>query len=148
MSAQIPDSHVELLTGPYYTTITTIMPDGQPQSTVVWCDYDGEYIRINSAVGRKKDENLRRDPRVTLMAMDHHNGYFWIEVRGEVVETTLEGATDHIHQLSELYTGQKYYGGFAPAEREHQETRIMYKIKPVKVNANGSKDMNPAPMRV
>lgn len=139
MSATIPASHLELLTTPVYTVLTTLMKDGHPQSTVVWCDYDGEYIRINSNTSRQKDKNLRRDPRVTLLVLDPQNPYYWMEVRGEVAEITEEGAKEHIESLSWLYEGKKFYGGYAAAEREHTETRVMYKIRPLKVYAYGEK---------
>lgn len=128
----IPDSHRDLFEKPVYAVLTTIMPDGQPQSTVVWVDYDGEYMRFNTARGRQKDKNVARNPKVTLLLMDPENPYRWIEVRGRVDEGTEEGAVDHIESLSWKYKGQKYYGGYtsrAPSE----ETRVMYRIKPTKV---------------
>jgi PPOX class probable F420-dependent enzyme len=96
----IPDSHKPLLEGAVYVILTTLMPDGQPQSTVVWASYDGEYIYVNTAEGRQKPENIRRDPRVTLVAIDTNSPYYWIEVRGKVVEMTEEGGVEHINELA------------------------------------------------
>jgi len=126
---------VDLLQRPVYVVLTTLMPDGQPQSSVVWCDYDGRYVRVNSARGRQKDKNMRADPRVTVLALDPDDPFRWLEVRGRVATITEEGAVEHIHALSQQYTGQRYYGGFAPAERAGQETRVLYAIQPVRVVA-------------
>lgn len=64
MPTTIPGSHRDLIDGPVLVTFTTIMPDGQPQSTIVWCNSDGDHILVNSVAGRRKDKNIRRDPRV------------------------------------------------------------------------------------
>lgn len=131
----IPETHRDLLEGPIYAILTTLMPDGSPQSTVVWVDYDGQYVKVNTAKGRQKDKNMRANPRVSLVLMDPSNPYRWLEIRGKVVEITPEGGVEHIEALSHLYMGQGYYGGFAPAERRNNETRLVVKIEPTKVNA-------------
>jgi PPOX class probable F420-dependent enzyme len=128
----IPESYRDLLERPVYAVLTTVMPDGQPQSTVVWVDYKGEQVRINTARGRQKDKNLTRDPRVSVLLMDPQDPYRWIEVRGRVDEGTEDGAVDHIESLSWKYKGMKYYGGYSkrnPAD----ETRVTYKITPTRV---------------
>ena len=132
MSAKIPEEFKDLLEGPIYVALSTVSPQGQPQTTVVWCDYDGTHVRINTARGRLKDKNMLANPKVSLLAVDPENPYRWIEVRG-TVELTEEGAVEHIHSLSKLYTGQRYYGGFAPAELEHKQTRVIGKITPTRV---------------
>ncbi|MFN2222809.1 MAG: pyridoxamine 5'-phosphate oxidase family protein, partial [Candidatus Promineifilaceae bacterium] len=68
MSTIIPQSYRDLIDGPIPITFTTIMPDGQPQSTIVWANSDEEHVLVNSVVGRVKDKNIRRDPRITLLA--------------------------------------------------------------------------------
>lgn len=137
MSVSIPDSHKDLLEGPVYVTLATVLPSGQPQLSVVWCSFDGDLIWVNTARGRLKDKNLTARPKATIMAIDLQSPYRWIEVRADVVEVTEEGAVDHIHELSRLYMGKNYYGDFAPAERASQETRVIYKLKPNKVVAFG-----------
>lgn len=132
----IPDTHTDLLTGPVYVVMVTVMPDGQPQATPVWANFDGARIWINSATGRQKDRNLRANPRVTVFALDPQNPFRWIEVRGVVDEISEDGAVDHINTLSDLYTGNPDYYRFNPAAKG-QETRVIYKIKPVKVNTSG-----------
>lgn len=138
MSSTIPDSHRDLIDGPVLVTFTTIMPDGQPQSTVVWCNSDEEHVLVNSIIGRRKDKNIRRDPRVTLLALDPNDDYRWIEVRGVVEEIAEEGAVEHIDELARLYEGAPgFFGHVASAERAATETRIIFKIRPVRVRAVG-----------
>lgn len=133
MSAKIPDDFKGLLEGPVFVAVSTMMPDGQPQSTVVWCSYDGEDLLFNTARGRQKEKNLKVNPKVSLLAIDPDNPYRWIEVRG-TVEFIDEGAVDHIDQLARLYTGNdKYYGGVAPADLEGKEQRVICKINPTRV---------------
>lgn len=137
MSAKIPQSHIELLTGPYAAVVCTLMPDGTPQSSVVWCNFDGEHVLFNTAVGRQKDKNLRARPDVSLLVVDPNNMYRYIEVRGPVTLTT-EGAVAHIDALAKLYRGvESYYGGVTPASLAAKETRIICKLTPTKVHAGG-----------
>jgi PPOX class probable F420-dependent enzyme len=106
------------------------MKDGSIQVNPVWCSYDGTHILINSAIGRVKDKNLRANPAITILAMDPANAYRWLEVRGIVDEITEEGADEHIDDLGELYLNQRPY-----PFREEGEVRVIYKIKPLKVQA-------------
>jgi len=129
----VPDSHRDLLDKPIFVTVNTVMADGQPQSTVVWFDYEGDHLRINTTRGRQKPKNFAREPRVSVLFVDPDNPYRWMEIRGIVSEPIEDGAVDHIHKLSLKYTGKRYYGDFAPAERQFQETRIIYQIQPTKV---------------
>ncbi|MEP0763391.1 MAG: PPOX class F420-dependent oxidoreductase [Chloroflexota bacterium] len=136
MAVQIPASHRDLLDGPVFVTLVTLMPDGHPQATPVWCNTDGDYILINSVRGRQKDRNMGRDPRVTILAIDPQNSYRWIQVRGKVVEVTEKGAVEHINALSKLYTGNEDYYAFSPAAKG-KETRVIYRIEPLKITARG-----------
>jgi PPOX class probable F420-dependent enzyme len=104
------------------------MPDGQPQATPVWVDYDGQYVRINTARGRQKDRNLGKRSKVTLLLIDPNDVYHWVEVRGHVEEASEEGANDHINQLSHKYEG-KDFRALKP-----NEVRVIYCIAPDKVN--------------
>ncbi len=136
MAVQIPAAYRDLLDGPVFVTLVTIMPDGQPQATPVWCNTDGDYVLVNSARGRQKDRNMARDPRVTVVAIDPQNPYRWIEVRGKVVEITEKSAVEHINALCKLYTGNDDYYAFNPAAKG-RETRVMYRIEPLKVATQG-----------
>lgn len=132
----IPESHKDLLERPVIVSLATVLPDGQPQVTPVWVDYDGEYLRVNSAAGRQKDKNMRRDSKVTIMALDPDNGYRWLEVRGEVVEIDESAGLEHINSLSAKYRNQPDYYASMP-ELRGKEQRVMYKIRPVKVTKGG-----------
>ena len=90
--AGIPEKHRDLFDKPVFASLATIMPDGTPQVTPVWCDYDGRHIIINTAKGRVKDRNMRRNPAVALAVMDPANPYRYLEVRGKVTEITEQGA--------------------------------------------------------
>jgi PPOX class probable F420-dependent enzyme len=134
MNIKIPDSHRDLIDGPYLVSLTTIMPDGSPQSTPVWCNARGDVIWINTARGRQKDKNMKRDPRVSILVLDPTNNYRYISIWGAVSEVTESGAVDHIHELARLYTDhQGYYGYFQDAKLESKETRVIYKIKPTRI---------------
>jgi PPOX class probable F420-dependent enzyme len=125
MAATIPQQYLDLFDKKAFAHLATIMVDGRPQVTPVWCDFDGTSVRINSAKGRIKDRNMRRDPRVTLAIQDPDNPYRYLEIRGHVVEITEEGADAHIDSLAKKYLGADKY----PYRREG-EIRVMYKIHP------------------
>ena len=106
------------------------MSDGSPQVTPVRVDYNGKYVQFNSAKGRVKDRNVRRDPRVSLSILDPDNPYRYLAIRGRVVEITQKGADEHVNSLSRKYLGQAVY-----PYRQPGEVRVLYKIKPVKVTS-------------
>ena len=121
----IPDSHVDLLTKKCFAHLATVNADGTPQSTPVWVDFDGTHVLVNSAKGRRKDQNMRERPDVALSLTDPENPYRYLEVRGRIVEVTEEGAEAHIDKLAARYMGVESY----PLRREG-EVRVIYKIKP------------------
>ena len=108
-----------------YAHLVTLMPDGSPQVTPVWIDYDGTHLLVNSAEGRQKDRNMERDRRVALSIQDPDDPYRYLQVRGRVVDITTEGADDHIDQLAHHYLGLDEY----PYQGEG-EIRKIYKISP------------------
>jgi len=121
----IPDSHLDLFKKKAFANLATLMPDGQPQVTPVWVDYDGRYVLINTAEGRQKDKNLKRDGRVALSIMDPDNPYRYLEIRGRVTERTREGADAHIDAMAKKYLGQDKY----PFRRQG-EIRVIFKVEP------------------
>lgn len=125
MAEVIPEKYLDLFQKKSFAHLGTIMPDGQPQVTPVWCDYDGEHVIVNSARGRRKDRNMERDPRVSLEISDPDNPYRYLEIRGRVVEITEEGADEHINKMAKKYMGVDVYPYRGPGE-----VRVMYKIKP------------------
>ena len=125
MSQVIPEKYRDLFQKRAFASLGTLMPDGRPQVTPVWCDFDGEHVIFNSAKGRQKDRNVRRDPRVSLAIIDPDNPYRYVEIRGRVVEITEDGADDNINKLAKKYLGVDKYPYAQPSE-----TRVIYKIKP------------------
>lgn len=135
MAVPIPDTHRDLLIEPIHGILSTIMPDGQPQSSMVWKDYDGTYILINTTLERQKGRNMRANPNVALLVIDPRNSSRWIEVRGRVVEIQCAGAEAHADKLTQLYTGKHhFYGDIYPVEQKQKETRVIVKIEPIKVS--------------
>ena len=128
----IPDSFKDLLQKKAFANLATVNADGTPQVTPVWFDYDGTHIRFNTAKGRVKDRNLRRNPAVALAVMDPDNPYRYVQVRGRVAEITESGADAHIDALTKKYTGQDRY-----ANRRPGEVRVIYKIAPERVQTMG-----------
>jgi PPOX class probable F420-dependent enzyme len=135
MAVPIPEDFRDLLDDAVVVALVTIMEDGQPQATPVWVDYDGTYVRVNTARGRQKDKNMRPDAKVTVLAIDPKNPYRWLEVRGRVAEETEEGALEHINSLSLKYRGEPDYYAGNPAMRGKQQ-RVTYKIEPLRVNTS------------
>lgn len=132
MAGVIPEKYLDLFEKKAFANLATLMPDGRPQVTPVWCDYDGEHVLFNTAVGRVKDRNLQRDGRASLAILDPDNPYRYLEVRGVVVERTEQGADDHINKLAKKYLDADVYPFRRPGE-----VRVLYKIKPEKVSAMG-----------
>jgi len=91
-SSEIPASHRDLVQCPAVAALTTVGPDGYPQTTPVWCDFDGEYLRVNTMRGFAKERNMRRNPQVTLLCYDPRQALRYLEIRGTVVEMTEVGA--------------------------------------------------------
>jgi len=131
MSQAIPDKYADLFEKQAFGNLGTLMQDGSPQVTPVWVDYDGKFVRFNSAKGRVKDKNVRRDPRVSISLQDPANPYRYLEIRGRVVEITEKGADDHINKLAKKYLGKDVY-----PYRKPGEVRVTYKIDPEKVSSN------------
>jgi PPOX class probable F420-dependent enzyme len=131
MSKVIPEPYIDLFEKPAFAHLATLMENGSPQVTPVWVDYDGTHVRVNSAKGRVKDKNMRRDPRVALSIPDPANPYRYLEVRGRVVGISEEGADAHIDKLAQKYLGKPY------PFRQPGEVRVIYVIEPEKTSAMG-----------
>lgn len=127
----IPDTYLDLINdeSKALCSLATVMRDGSPQLTPVWFNSDGIHILINSAKGRVKDRNMRRNPKVAIMIIDPMDPYRYIQIRGKVVEITTEGARQHINALSKKYTGRDIFTG-GPSD----EIRVTYKILPEKIS--------------
>jgi PPOX class probable F420-dependent enzyme len=126
----IPDVVRSKLQERSFWQFVTINADGSPAATPVWVDVDGDHVIVNTAVGRLKERNVRRDPRVALALADRDDPYMWIEIRGRVVQS-LEGevADNSIDRLSGKYLGLERY-----ATRKPGEQRILLRIEPTAIN--------------
>ncbi len=134
MKVEIPESHRDLINGPRVAALTTVMPDGQPQTTVVWCNFDGTHVLVNTMRSFRKAKNMRLNPKVTLLCYDPRRPLRSLEVRGRVVEMTELGAMEHLDGLSELYTGRKpYFGNCVPAGLRETEIPVLCRILPTHV---------------
>jgi PPOX class probable F420-dependent enzyme len=116
---------------PFVGVVTTLHPDGSPQSTVVWVDVDDEGVSINTAYGRVKPRNLARDPRVSLVVVDPGDPYRWLKVNGTGTLVD-EGADEQIDRLSKKYTGREVY-----ASRQPGEQRVTVRIAPTRILSRG-----------
>ena len=132
MAGAIPEKYRDLFNKRAFASLATLMPDGSPQVTPVWCDVEGDKVIFNSARGRQKDKNVRRDPRVALAIVDPDNPYRYLEIRGKVVEITERGADEHIDKMAKKYLDVDKY-----PYRQPGEVRVMYKIQPEHTNVMG-----------
>ena len=129
----IPEKYRDLLTQKKaFAALATLMPDGHPQVTPVWVDYDGKNLMFNSARGRQKDLNVRRDARVSLAVIDPDNPYRYLEIRGRVTDVTQDGADEHINKMAKKYLDKDVY-----PFRQPGEVRVLYTVRPEKVQGMG-----------
>jgi len=127
---QVPEAWKAVLQKPVFVHVTTLMPDGSPHSSPVWVDLDGDTIVLNSAQGRVKDKNIRRDPRVALSVTDPDNPYKALMLRGKVTQITPEGADAHIDKMAKKYLGKDKYPFRKPGE-----VRVIYRVEPQVVSS-------------
>jgi PPOX class probable F420-dependent enzyme len=129
--AAIPEKYRDLIDKKAFLQLATLMPDGSPHVAPVWFEYDGTHVLVNTAKGRVKDKNMRRDPRVGMDILDPDNAYRHLSMRGKVVDVTENGAVEHINKLSRKYIGQDY------PYSQPGEVRVIYKIAPEHSHAMG-----------
>ena len=125
----IPASHLDLLTKPICGVLTTMGRDGQPQSSLVWVDHDGECARFNTTLERQKGRNLLANRKVSLLIVDPGNTSRFIQIRGDAQLVT-DGALDHLDALTRKYTRYKcFYGHIYPVEQRLREIRVICRIQ-------------------
>ena len=126
--SSIPDAFHDLFDRETFAHFATVMPDGTPQVTPVWVDYDPEDDRVlvNTARGRRKERNVRNEPKVGVSMVDPDNPYRFVSVQGEVDELTEEGAVEHINELARRYMGVEEY----PDLDEEASPRVILRIRP------------------
>ncbi len=124
----LPASHRDLLTRPVCAVLTTMGRDGQPESSLVWVDDDGDCARVNTTLERRKGRNMRANPKVSLLLVDPDNLGRFIQIRGEA-ELVTDGAAAHLDVLTRKYTRHpRYYGFVYPVDQEARETRVICRI--------------------
>ena len=111
--------------------------DGYPHASVVWCDFDGECVRVNTMRGFAKERNIRRNPRVTLLCYDPDQPLRYLEVRGTVVAMTEAGASEHLDRLASKYAGKpiRFFGDAVPARLAQTEIPLLCRIQTTHVVA-------------
>jgi PPOX class probable F420-dependent enzyme len=134
---EIPASHRDLVECPPVAALSTVGADGYPQTSVVWCDFDGECLRVNTMRGFAKERNMRRNPRVTLLCYDPRRPLRYLEIRGTVVEMTEDGAGRHLDELASKYAGRqiRYFGEAIPVRFAETEIPVLCRIQPTHVVA-------------
>ena len=127
MAQAIPEKYRDLFdfNKKAFANLATVNPDGTPQVTPVWVDFDGNYVLVNSARGRRKDKNMQHNAAVALSILDPENPYRYLEIRGRVAEITEDGAAEHIDKMAQKYIGKEKYPWRGP-----DEVRVLYKIEP------------------
>src|SRR5688500_481695 len=135
MAVAITEEFLDLFVRPVVVTLVTVMPDGQPQATPIWTDYVDGYLRINTARGRQKDRNMKRDAKVTILAIDPEDPYHWIEVRGRITDESEATGLEVINALSAKYRDEPdYYKRNEP--KRGKETRVTYLMEPTKITSS------------
>lgn len=130
LDAKLTDLAADIIEGPNFAHLATLMPDGSPQVTPVWVDHEGDFIMINTAIGRVKQRNVTRNPRVAIDVIDQKNPYRKVCIRGRVVDQIREGADEHIDMLAHKYLGVEKY-----QHRQAGEQRVILKIIPEHVSS-------------
>src|SRR5262245_61102015 len=127
MTAELTETDRELLHAPNYAWVITLEPDGSPHASITWVDSTETHVLVNTAVGRRKDRNVERDPHVTVAVQRGADAYDWISVEGIVEQRELgEGAEEHIDQLSRTYDGSPW----TPVEGQ---LRVRWRIRPTRI---------------
>ncbi len=127
MSAELRAADLALMHEPNYAQLVTLNADGDPQVSIVWIDAKGGHVLVNTAEGRRKDRNMRRDPRVAVLVARNGDAYRWVAVEGRVVDRlTGPHAESHIDALSRKYDGRPW----TPVEGQ---VRVLYRIHPDRI---------------
>lgn len=132
----IPEGFRDLFEKPSFAALTTVLPNGHLHGTVVWIDYDGTHLLVNSAEGRRKVRNVRRDPRVCAVVMDPETGYRYLWVDGTVETISSEKADEHIDVLAQRYLDVDSY-----PYHDRDTQRVLLRIRPETCHGYASRVM-------
>jgi PPOX class probable F420-dependent enzyme len=126
----VPDSHRDLLAAPGVAVLSTVGPDGVPQSTAVWYYLDGDTVRMSLHRARQKYQNLLTRPIATLFLLDPTNPYRTLEIRADV--TVADDPDSSFFERVVRHYGQD------PAEfPAPKDNRAIVTFTPRKVNVSG-----------
>jgi PPOX class probable F420-dependent enzyme len=128
-----PDKYLDLLEQKKaFASLATLMPDGTPQVTPVWFDWQSGVLRVNTAKGRTKARNMTPGAAVAVSIVDPDNPYRYVQIRGKVTRVVEQGADAHIDSLAKKYLGQDKYPYGQPGE-----IRMLVEIEPKSINGIG-----------
>jgi|ERR1700722_6682274 len=119
---ELPQLARDLLDGKNFASVATVLPDGSPQSSIVWVKRDGDDVLFSTIRGRRKTVNLQADPRISVLVTDAANGYRYAEIRGQA-ELTDDPPAALIEELAIKYTGESF--GERPGEQ-----RVIVRVRP------------------
>lgn len=125
----IPEDRLDLFEKPAVATFASMLPNGHPQVTPVWADYDGTHVLVVTRKGTRKHKNVQHDPRVTVTIIDPDDNYRYVEVRGEVEKMPEDGALAFSDRQAQSYWGVDEY----PYKRD--TPRVLFHIRPERVVA-------------
>jgi PPOX class probable F420-dependent enzyme len=128
MSVPLPPESHRYFDEPHFATIASIEPDGRPHLSLVWVGRDGDDVLVSTVVGRRKHQNLVRDPRATVLVYDCADPYHYVEVRGTVTMTE-EGGRELIDAHGRKYRGWERY----PSDDGTPNVRVVVRLTPEKV---------------
>lgn len=130
----IPDSHADLVAWDTrsFAHVATVGPDGEPHSSPVWFEWDGDHIKFSLTTGRQKYRNLQRDKRVSLSILDPHDPYRYVEVRGELDQIESDPEIAFISRMAKKYKGLDVYPWHRPGDE-----RVVMKVRPIHVSGMG-----------
>jgi PPOX class probable F420-dependent enzyme len=137
MSIIIPESHLDLLTQPLFVSVSTLMPDGTPQMSLVWRLWEAPAILVSSPRLTQKTRNVMRDPRITFLMVDPQNPYRYVEIRGLVTDVRSDPDYVFLERITQFYVQKPYYGGMEPIENRGKEDHVVFQIAPQKINVHG-----------
>ena len=133
MPIKLPDSVKKIVQDKAYGHVITFSADGKPQVTMVWADVDGDEVVFNTAEGRLKPKNLRRDPRVIVSVQDHNDPQSYMVFHGKATITEA-GADAHIDKLAKRFLGADKYPFRRPGEK-----RLLVRVKVDRIGGYGPK---------
>ncbi|MFF5225431.1 PPOX class F420-dependent oxidoreductase [Dactylosporangium sp. NPDC000521] len=130
MTTTLSENARGLIDGQNPAILATINPDGSPQTSVVWVTRDGDDLLISTQAGRRKDKNLRRDPRASLTVLDRNDSLRYIEVRGHAT------VTDDLNRSVAARLAEEYEGpgaGEAYRQLPPDIVRVVIRLTPDRV---------------